>query len=148
VKKSKRLALVQRLAEIRERQAAIALGQRQQQSLQAQQQFQQLMDYRGEYRQSLQTLGSQGISGQVLRRHIGFMNDLEQAISVQHQHVTLAEQQCKQATAEWQRVYGRRRSMAELVDRVRWEEERDDEKKLQKEVDDHVATRWLAERRQ
>jgi hypothetical protein len=38
--------------------------------------------------------------------------------------------------------------MAELVDRVRWEEERDDEKKLQKEVDDHVATRWLAERRQ
>lgn len=139
MKKSGRLSVVHRVAELREQQAARQLADLQSQVQNAKQQHSQLQDYRLEYQQRWQTAGQEGTTGQGMRQFALFMRDLDHAIETQQEQVVFVEQQFNQATMEWREVYARRNAMGQLVERVRVEEEIAEEKILQKEIDDQIG---------
>jgi len=139
MKKSARLSVVYRVAELRENQAARQLADLQSQVQKAKQQFSQLHDYRLEYQQRWQATAQEGTTGQGIRQFASFMRDLDHAIEMQQQQVVFVEQQFNQAMMAWQETYARRKAMGQLVERVRGEEDIAGEKILQKEIDDQVG---------
>lgn len=136
-KRSKRLKVVEQLAEKAEMECAKALGAATEQLQAAQAQLQQLQQYLKEYQQqkdSLATLPSGAPT--VLANYMAFFQQLERAIAQQQQHVSLCEQQRRQLQEEWARRHNKRRNYAKLIDRYQAEEINEEEKKLQKSLDD------------
>ncbi|HUH38618.1 MAG TPA: flagellar export protein FliJ [Spongiibacteraceae bacterium] len=137
-KRSEQLAAALKLAALREQQAARKLGVQQQGLRQLEAQAEQLDSYRKEYRQQFLKAGSQGLDAQALRNYQGFFQNLAQADTLQAQRIEQARQQRSTLLAAWTRMHWRRKVMADLVQRRRTEEDREQEKRAERLQNDEL----------
>jgi len=140
-RRSQRLAVVVMLAEREEQAAAARLGEQRGTLEREQQQLAQLQDYRTQYIQDYQQLRS-GATPQALMSYSGFLQRLGEAVTGQEQRLAQVRTLLEQCRAQWQEKYHRRRSLQELVERLKVEEDTVLEQRLQRELDDLAAQRF------
>jgi len=140
-RRSQRLTVVVMLAERDEQAAAALLGEQQATLEREQQQLAQLQDYRAQYIEDYQQLRT-GATPQALMSYSGFLQRLGEAVTGQEQRLAQVQGLLEQCRAQWQEKYHRRRSLQELVDRLRTEENAVLEQRLQRELDDLAAQRF------
>lgn len=140
-KRSERLQTVLRLAELRQQAAAEQLARSVQNAQAQQQQGEQLERYQQEYSEQYKSGASEGFNAQQLQNFQRFFSNLDSAMETQQETIALAKGQQQQSRDQWQQQYARQKKMAGLVDRVAFGEEQDEEKKLQRELDDRFRAR-------
>lgn len=146
-RRSERLKAVVMLAE-REEQAAAARLAEQQSSLEGeQQQLGQLQDYRSQYLHDYDQLRTNA-TPQALMSYSGFLGRLSDALAGQEQRLQQVQQALELRRAEWQQKYHRRRSLEQLVAKLKEEESVALEQRLQRELDDMAAQRFSRESRE
>jgi flagellar FliJ protein len=136
MKTSKRLKVVQRLAELRQQQAAEKLGQAVNEALSGQQQAEQLKSYQQEYSEQFKSSGAQGLSPMQLANYSRFFINLENAGKIQQERNTLIEDRLTQARLGWQKQYARQVNLESLIDKKSQQEQREEDNKQQREQDD------------
>lgn len=141
MKKSKRLKVVQQLADMREREAAQLLGKIQQQQLQEKNKLQVLKDYQLEYQQRLSTLGSTSINIGTWKNYQSFMGNLDLAVQQQQGQLENIEQRLLQIKQYWSSTYAKHKNISRLIDDCKQSEALIDDKSLQKELDDRSQHR-------
>jgi len=145
MKKSKRLDTVRTVSAQREKAAAESVGQARKQLSQAEQQLSALSTYRNDYRQNLVNLGSEGVSVMMFRDYRTFLNRLDVAIDQQNQRLDTMGKQLNRALDEWAKANGKLKAMDSLIARVRQEEEKLEDKREQRILDDRPrrSPDWL-----
>lgn len=141
MKKSKRLQPVQQLAERRRKNAEQQLGQAQQQLLAERQKLVQLQDYLGDYQKELLSTGQAGVTMEQLQRLQSFKQRLLDALAQQKQQIQFSEQLLEQAKQAWQVASGREQAMSSLISRTQNQEQQQDDKRLQKQIDELTQSR-------
>ena len=132
----RRLAVLLKLAELRERGAARALGEINGQLQAAQQQVDLLADYQLEYAQRLRQQAATGVSPRTLRNYDRFCGTLSGARDRQLSVVAETEQRREQIREAWSERYARRRLLEQMHERRQREAEKWLEDRLQAEQDD------------
>lgn len=140
-RRSERLAAVVMLAEREEQAAAARLGEQRATLEREQQQLVQLQDYRTQYIDDYQQMRT-GATPQMLMSYSGFLQRLGDAVAGQEQRMAQVRGLLEQCRAQWQEKYHRRRSLQELVERLKTEEDAALEQRLQRELDDLAAQRF------
>lgn len=141
MRKSKRLLPVQRLAEQRRKTAETILGQAQQQLLAEQDKLEQLRVYLADYQRDLLSTGRAGVSMEQLQRLQSFKQRLVDALAQQQQQIEFSEQAVGRAKLAWQATRGREQAMDSLISRTRGQEQQQDDKRLQKQIDELTQSR-------
>ncbi len=136
MKKSKRLDTVRTVSAQKEKAAAEQVGQARKQLSQAEQQLSTLFSYRNDYRQNLVNLGAEGISPMLFRDYHTFLERLDSAINQQNQRLDKVDSQLKNALSEWASANGKLKAMDSLIERVKQEEEKIEDKREQRILDD------------
>lgn len=136
--RSERMGAVLTLAERAEQQAAQALESARAQLLNEQQQLEQLQQYRTQYIQEYQNRRD-GVRPAELIGYSSFIQRLEAVLAEQDKKMLLLQQQLAQRQQQWQQKYRKRKSIQELIERLRQEESTALEQKLQKELDELAA---------
>jgi flagellar FliJ protein len=136
--RSKRMQPVVNVTANREREAAQRLGEGQQRVQAAEQRLEDLIHYREEYTQQFASGGS--LNTARLQDYRIFLDRLNQAVDQQHQQVTLARQECAGLRQRWMALHTRAQALDKVVERYRGEERSDQEKRDQKESDQHAHT--------
>lgn len=134
--RSKRLQPVQQITETREKEAARALGECQQQLAQLQQQLTELERYREEYRGHYQQSGNAGITAQRLLQLQQFLAKIDQAIEQQQQAIINGEAQCEVKKQLWFQARGRTQALDKVAERYRDDERQQQNRREQKENDE------------
>lgn len=135
IKRSKRMAVVLTLAERAEDLAAQRLQEARQQHQLEQDKLQELREYFQDYADQIDQQ-RQGLTAQTMMTYRHFLQQLEQSVTVQQTRVKQGEQLNERLLVEWQQLYHRRRSIAELIQRLQVSENAALEKQLQKEIDE------------
>ncbi|MFT5721069.1 MAG: flagellar FliJ protein [Motiliproteus sp.] len=141
MKKSRRLQPVQSLAEQRKKQAELQLGQAQQQLQAEQQKLLQLQNYLQEYQHDLLQTGQAGVTIEKLQRLQSFKQRLVDALEQQHQQIAFCEQTLTYTKQAWQLARGRERAMESLIQRSRQQEQQQEDKSLQRQMDELALLR-------
>ncbi|MEH6470184.1 MAG: flagellar export protein FliJ [Halopseudomonas sp.] len=141
MKKSKRLRPVQNLAERRKKQAEQQLGQAQQQLQAEQQKLVQLQEYLQDYQRDLLKTGQAGVSIEQLQRLQSFKQRLVGALDQQKQQIEFCEQTLAYTKQAWQVARGRERAMGSLIERTQQQELQQEDKQLQKQIDELAMLR-------
>ena len=141
MKKSKRLQPVLHLAERNKKQAETALGNAQQQLAAEEEKLEQLRNYLAEYQESTKAQQKQGMQVDMLIRLQQFMSRLQVAVEQQGQQVELSRQMLAHAKNLWQAAYGRYKAMDSLIDKSRKMELVEEDKQLQKTIDELIQNR-------
>jgi flagellar FliJ protein len=136
VKRSQRMALVQRLAEQREEALVKAMGQTQQLLTQEQTQLQQLIAYRDDYTGQKSSSTVHFMGGEALRNYTAFMANLDQAVDQQSAQIKRVEERLAQLKQQWFQAHSRSKNLKNLVSKYQDEELLVLEKQLQRELDD------------
>lgn len=139
MKRSERLHIIEKLAQQREDQAAKALAQLRAQLENEQAQLDELDSYRTEYQSYLQRQGGEGLSIVQWRRTQGFIDQLSQVMRQQQEVISRFHQQESQLLQHWQRLYQRRKSLGQLVERVSLDEFIAADRAEQKAIDELVS---------
>lgn len=139
VAKSKRLAVVARLAALREQQQLIRLQQSQATLEQNRLSLERLASYQKEYAQGVAVENS-SVAVNDLQNFSRFMNDLSYAKELQKQHFDRANDNCQADNATWSQLHARQRRLQDLVDTSRRDEKHRESLKADRENDD----RWNA----
>ena len=135
----------------RERNDAMSVAKRvEMEHRNAQRQAEQLLAYRGDYEQRWgQRFSDSGGGGgiDIMHCYQGFMDRLGEAIASQQRVVALAAQRLEQAQALWQQREIRVASIRKLVARRGAEAQGLEERREQKQLDEHaVRAAWLRAR--
>ncbi len=138
MRKSKRLGIVEQLAERREEECAKALGICRQKLSNEEQKLVELRAYETEYLARKNQLAKGQGGAAALHNYIGFMHNLSAAITQQHSLVLNLQQQLGLLKKEWAKRHAKKKNLVSLIGRYRQAEELEIEKKLQKEIDDQV----------
>jgi len=141
MKRSKRLGTVLQIAEQRKREAEQRLGMAQQTLVAERDKLVQLEAYLRDYQQSLISQGQKGVTIEVLCRMQSFKDRLLVAIDQQKQQILVAEFNLEQVKRTWQACHGRHRAVGALQERIVDQEQRAEDKQLQKLVDEMAAAR-------
>ena len=141
MKRSKRLQPVQNLAEQRRKNAEQQLGLAQQQLSAEQNKLVQLQTYLDDYQQDLLTTGRAGVTMEQLQRLQAFKQRLLDALAQQQRQIVFSEQLLGQAKSVWQAARGREQAMGSLIARTQNQEQQQEEKALQKQVDELTQSR-------
>ena len=146
-KPSQRLQTLLKLADLREQQAAKALAAQAERLQQAEQQQRALVQYEREYQQSF-VERSQGtaFSGRDLLNYQGFFHQLESAQQTQARTVQLRDHAREQARLRWLELNAKRRLLEQLRERRLRREEAEQDRKLQRDIDDRSARAASARR--
>lgn len=136
MKASKRLQVVLKLAELKQKSAAEALAARQQELNAMEQQRDQLNNFKSEYNKGFANKAGSVIDPNQLANYQRFYGSLEQVHETQGLKVQSAEYQQEMARKDWQSAYAREQNMRNLVERKQHEEQLIDDRKQQKEQDD------------
>lgn len=139
--RSQRMQVVLMLAERKEQAAAQRLGQYREQVQAEQAQLQQLEDYAEQYLNSY-AARTTNVYAQELISYSSFIQRLEDAKKDQQTKLERMQQALEQIQGDWQEKYQRRRSIEDLVARMKYEESAVLEKRLQKELDDLSAQQF------
>jgi len=134
--RSKRMQPVQRIAEMRERDAARELGNAQRVLQEQEGRLAELRAYQAEYARNFETLGSAGISAARFQEYQRFMASLNQAIEQQQVVVQNAIRACNQRKQLWQQAYGKSKSLDKVVERYCEQEQYEQGQREQKAVDE------------
>ncbi len=141
MKKSKRLTKILDLAVDDENDAARALAESRQQLDTGRAQLDELRALHDEYAELIRVQGENGIHAGKLRHRWAFVNRLATAVSQQLQSVNQSQRLVDSKRDEWTKRRARSRAMAELVDRHRHRERRDEARKLEIDVEDPLNGR-------
>lgn len=139
MKRSERIQLIEKLARQREDQAAQALAQTRQRIEQEQLQLQELQGYREEYQGYLERQGGTGMSILQWRRTQGFIEQLSGVILQQEGVIQRWHEQERHLVRRWQKLYQRRRSLGQLVEKISIEEFIETDRQEQKALDELVG---------
>ncbi|MET0380149.1 MAG: flagellar export protein FliJ [Spongiibacteraceae bacterium] len=146
-KRSERMKVLLKLAQMREDSAARTLAENSEKLQQAQRQGQQLALYNREYQQQYATRAGQAMSMRDLRNFQGFFQQLDNVQTQQQNLVAQRDEEREQARLQWVQLYNRRRVLDQIRERSRNEEEAVHERKLQAEFDDRAARHSLMDSR-
>lgn len=134
--KSKRLEPIVNLARNSERDAVKALGDALQTLNSQIERLDQLIDYKAEYAERLNSSGSKGINVQQLNEYREFIDKLTLAIEQQEQIVDQARQTLDEKKRFWFAKRGRSKALDAVLDRYLENEQKQLDKKEQNEIDD------------
>lgn len=145
--KSKRLAVVARLAALRERQQLIRLQQSQATLQQNQHSLDRLVSYKDDYAKGVgvgvdmaEGMAKNTVAVNDLQNFSRFMNDLSYATALQQQQLDRANDACQLDNARWSQLHARQRRLEELVEVRRRDEQHSEAIRADRENDD----RWNA----
>lgn len=136
--RSKRMGAVLTLAERSEQQAAQALESARERVLAEKQQLEQLQQYRSQYLEEYQNRRD-GVRPAELIGYSSFIQRLELVLAEQEKKMLLLQQQLAERQQQWQQSYRKRKSIQELIVRLKQEENAALEQKLQRELDELAA---------
>lgn len=105
----------------------------------AEQKLQMLLGYREDYALKLDAAQVNGITPMAYRNFVAFMDKLDNAINGQREIVQRAHQHSAQHKAAWQETERKRLSYRTLNDRAAAEALRLENKRDQKQMDEHAA---------
>lgn len=134
---SKRLKPVQQVAATRERNAARTMGQARKHLAQEEAKLEQLRQYHQEYLDRFQQAASQGISATQLQEYRAFLAKLDEAIQQQVKVVANSMANHSSHKDNWKQKHTRTQALGKVVERYRKEELKDEDRKEQKENDEH-----------
>ena len=135
-KRIQRLLPVVDMAQTAEREATAKLNQYQNALQKAQQQLQNLQQYRDDYQQQWIDKGQSGVSGQWLMNYQRFLSQLEVAIEQQQKSLAWHENNVRSSQTLWQQAYARLEGLRKLVQRYREEAQKAADKQEQKLLDE------------
>jgi flagellar FliJ protein len=140
--RSSRLQIVEKLAKQREDQAAQALAEVRQQIETEEKRLTDLLDYRTEYLQYLDTAGAEGISMQQWRRTQGFIDQLADLANRQQLTIQNWQHREQQVLEKWRELYQRRKNIGSYIEKISTEEAIAADKKEQKLIDELINRRF------
>lgn len=128
------LRLVLSMAERAENDAADRLRLQREQLHTHVNQLQQIVQYNREYGDQIGRLGSMNIQQMIGQRN--FMSQLGSMVESQTDTVDALRQQTQKAEQQWYSHHLRRKSLIELIERLELEQNRVEQARLQKELDE------------
>ena len=140
-KRSKRLQIVLDLAEKKKKQADQFLAASRQRVEQDQQTMQQLQQYMSEYHDNYLGVNAEGCSGAQLHAQQAFMQKIKDAQDTQKQAMEQNRKELEVVEQHWKEAYARLQGISKLTDKVKKQEELDQEKALQKQLDERSQVR-------
>ena len=111
----------------------------------AEQQLAQLMGYRQEYEDKLQSSQTAGLGIQRIRDFYGFLEKLNLTIEQAYLEIETCKQLCEKKKLLWLACRSRRRALNLVVEKYQLEEFKQQERAEQKEMDEH-AQRIVSQR--
>ncbi len=141
MKRSKRIERVSELGRNEERSAGRQLAQAKEAQSGKQQMLDQLLGFRGEYRELFEKQCAEGMDAQRLNNFRRFFNQLDRAIGEQERNLQAGEQQVEQHRAQWLQKRQDNEILARLTGRLQQQERREDQKQEQKQADEQFARR-------
>ncbi len=135
-RQSKRFQPIQRIADERERKAAIALGEKLKAKRDAEQQLKVLTDYHADYLEQYRRAVKCTLPAAQLRGYQNFLDQLEAAIGQQEQVLRGRRSACDDSKAQWTDQYRRSQVMNNVVDRLKEDERRHVDKREQSALDE------------
>ncbi|MBI5041006.1 MAG: flagellar export protein FliJ [Gammaproteobacteria bacterium] len=136
--RSKRMQPVVNVTANREREAAQRLGECQQRVQAAEQRLEELIQYREEYTRQFANGGS--LNTARLQDYRIFLGRLNQAVEQQHVVLERAREECAALRQRWLDMHTRAQALDKVVERYRDEERSDQNRRDQKETDEHGQT--------
>lgn len=137
--RSKRLKPIQRITEMREKDAAQDLGESQQRLQLLQKQLSELERYREEYRNYYQQSGREGMTALRLQQLQQFLTNIDKAIEQQDQAIKSAEYQCEEKKKLWYAARGRTQALDKVAERYLDDERQQQNRREQKELDERAG---------
>ena len=142
--RSNRLKPIVKVAESHEKEAARLLGVQQRLLDQHEARLGELLSYRKEYREQFQEVGKEGIKASKMHDYQSFLQRLNFAITQQRQMIEQAILGYEQHKQNWQGKRSRTQALDKTVERFKKQEEKEDDRKEQKELDEHAQRRFQA----
>lgn len=136
MKSSERMKPVQRYTELKEQNAARALGVYQQKLDSFRQRLRDLEEYRDEYCRQYLSAGQNGITAARLQGYQAFLLNLNQAIEQQKNIIQGMDAEYERLKRQWLAARNRTKAIETVVDRYQAAENKAEERKIQKETDD------------
>jgi flagellar protein FliJ len=138
---SRRFAPIKRIAEKKEKDAAVRFGRERRERDEAQARLQELRQYHQEYMQRYTNTVQAGGPAPRLRDYQHFIDKLERAIVEQERILERHQVQCEQAKQVWSDRYTDKRAIGNVMERKQEEEERQQSRKEQRQLDDRGPRR-------
>jgi flagellar protein FliJ len=141
MKRSERMAPVQRVLGGAERERARDMGAAQRNLGAAQLRLQELQQYHADYLQDFQRTARAGGNALALRDFQQFLGRIEEAIRQQEQIVDQARQLAAGSTKQWQSAAQRVKAVDSVVDKWQGDERSRDNRLEQKDIDERAQRR-------
>lgn len=139
--KSRRMQPVQHVAKGREQDAMVKLGQSQQFLDVQKTKLEELRSYRDQYARDFAASGESGVNAIRLQDYRIFLNRLGEAVRQQEALITQCENQHKQTRQQWVESRTHSQAIGKVVERYQAEEHVAQERREQKEQDEHTQRR-------
>ena len=136
--RSKRMQPVADHAERIEQDAVQLFVQAQQELTTMEQQLQQLLEYREEYRQKLTVEQGRSMNIQRVRDFQLFISNLDQTITQAHINIESCKQVCEGKKQAWLKCRSRSQALNSVVEKYQQDERKQLERAEQKEQDEHA----------
>lgn len=143
IKKSARLKTVVQLSEQKEQRAAKILADVRKRLLDAEQQMQNLREYRDEYSGNFTQIAAKPTHPAMLANYSGFYRSLGRAEDIQQKQIDVFKEQLERAMKYWQVQYQRRQNLEKLLTAALAQEEQQAEKRIQSQLDDRPVRNAL-----
>ncbi|MCK7583248.1 MAG: flagellar export protein FliJ [Chromatiales bacterium] len=137
--KSKRLEPVARVAESRERRAAVELAKFRQRLEEQEARHRELLAFRDDYAHRFEQAGRDGFDAGCMANYRRILIQLGEAIAFQEQRLTALRRDCEQLRRRWTDTRTRTASLDKAIERFRGEERRDADRREQGESDERLA---------
>ncbi|MBL3554848.1 MULTISPECIES: flagellar export protein FliJ [Marinobacter] len=144
--RSRRLAVVLTLEERKEKAALEKMAEAQKHHEAQRQQIENLERYQKEYRDQIRSSQQGVVSVARLQGWQAFIAQLDQVIGQQQKLLVQAEDRLRVCREEWQKAWERRRGMEKYIETCRQQEQREQDLRDQKLMDE-AAGRNIARRR-
>ncbi len=142
MKKTQRIALVQRVVGDIERRKAEALALSEQRVRETQARLHELENYRATYLQDFQRRAQTGLDGAGVREYQVFLGRLDEALQHQSQLLGQAQLQRTSELESWRGAAQRASQIDTLAEHWRVEERGAEERRAQRETDEHSQQQW------
>lgn len=136
--RSERMAPVQQVFEVAERDRARELGDAQRELAAAEARLEELRTYQGEYQLAFQKRAEKGTSIRSLRDFQAFLARLDTALRQQEQRVAQAREQVAGSRRSWQGAAQQVKAVDSVVERWQMAEVRAGERREQKDADERA----------
>ena len=139
MKKSKRLQPICDFTKRKEDEAAKVVARASQNLNSQKQRLVDLKNYRAEYAQQFAQAGGAGLNASRMRDYQNFMGNLSKVIDQQQSAIQVLEREFEAKKRQWLAERSRTKALTTVQDRYVSKETLQEEKKLQKEIDDRYS---------